>query len=138
MSSQKGRILVTGAAGFIGSHLCDALLAAGERVVGVDDFNPYYDPGLKRRNAEGLAAYAEFTMVERDITSMSNDELDELLRDVGVIYHLAAQAGVRASWDDFDSYVKRNITLTHKMLEAAKRANANSGMLRRFVLASTS
>ncbi|MBA3341751.1 MAG: GDP-mannose 4,6-dehydratase [Gemmatimonadaceae bacterium] len=131
-------ILVTGAAGFIGSHLCDALVAAGERVVGVDDFNPNYDPGLKRGNIAEVDSNPRFTLVERDVTTMSDDELDALMRDAGVIYHLAAQAGVRASWDDFDAYVRRNITLTHRMLEAARRAMTPSGKLRRFVLASTS
>jgi len=138
MSRRKATVLVTGAAGFIGSHLCDALLAAGEHVVGVDDFNPYYDPRLKRRNVAGLAAHPGFTLVERDITTMSDDELDVLMLDVGVVYHLAAQAGVRASWDDFDAYVRRNISLTHRLLDATRRAMAGGGGMRRFVLASTS
>lgn len=138
MTSHGGKILVTGAAGFIGSHLCDALVAEGGTVAGVDDFNPYYDPAIKRRNIAGVAAHPAFSLMERDINAMSDDELDELVRNVGVIYHLAAQAGVRASWDDFNSYVTRNITLTHRLLESARRTMAAGGELRRFVLASTS
>ena len=72
-------VLVTGAAGFIGSHLCDALVARGEQVVGVDDFNPYYDPALKRRNIEQLSGRPGFTLIERDINSLGNDELDALM-----------------------------------------------------------
>jgi nucleoside-diphosphate-sugar epimerase len=134
----SGTILVTGAAGFIGSHLCDALVARGERVVGVDDLNPYYDPGVKRRNIEKLSLQPGFTMVERDINAMRDDELDSLIGGSRVLYHLAAQAGVRASWDDFNAYVVRNISLTHRVLEAARRTISAGGQLRRFVLASTS
>lgn len=136
--SHQETTLVTGAAGFIGSHLCEALVSAGEWVTGVDDFNPYYDPAIKRRNVAGVAAHPAFSLIERDINGMGDDELDELVRNAGVIYHLAAQAGVRASWDDFNSYVTRNITLTHRLLESARRTMAAGGELRRFVLASTS
>src|SRR5688500_19450085 len=114
-------VLVTGAAGFIGSHLCDALVARGEQVVGVDDFNPYYDPALKRRNIEQLSGRPGFTLIERDINSLGNDELDALMARSRVVYHLAAQVGVRASWDDFNAYVIRNITVTHRLLDAARR-----------------
>ncbi|MDP9176645.1 MAG: GDP-mannose 4,6-dehydratase [Gemmatimonadota bacterium] len=136
--SQNDIVLVTGAAGFIGSHLCDALVARGERVVGLDDFNPYYDPALKRRNIERLSGRPGFRMIEGDINSLGNDEIDALIARSGVVYHLAAQVGVRASWDDFNAYVIRNITLTHRLLEAARRTIAAGGTLRRFVLASTS
>ncbi|HYN83352.1 MAG TPA: NAD-dependent epimerase/dehydratase family protein [Gemmatimonadaceae bacterium] len=136
--SRNDIVLVTGAAGFIGSHLCDALVARGERVVGLDDFNPYYDPALKRRNIEQLSGRPGFTLIEGDISSLGNDELDALIARSGVVYHLAAQVGVRASWDDFNSYVIRNITLTHRLLEAARRAISAGGKLQRFVLASTS
>lgn len=135
---QNDSVLVTGAAGFIGSHLCDALVARGERVLGLDDFNPYYDPALKRRNVEQLCGRPGFTLIENDINSLGNDELDALIARCGVVYHLAAQPGVRASWDDFNSYVIRNITLTHRLLEAARRTISPGGKLQRFVLASTS
>jgi nucleoside-diphosphate-sugar epimerase len=69
---------------------------------------------------------------------MRDDELDELFVGAGAVYHLAAQTGVRASWDDFDAYVIRNITLTHRVLEAARRTMTAGGQLRRFVFASTS
>jgi nucleoside-diphosphate-sugar epimerase len=136
--TSAGTILVTGAAGFIGSHLCEALMKAGSRVVGVDDFNPYYDPHIKWRNIETLSSQPGFTMIERDINSMGDEELDTLTAGSEVVYHLAAQAGVRASWDDFNAYVLRNITLTHRLLEAARRTVATGGRLQRFVLASTS
>lgn len=136
--SRNDIVLVTGAAGFIGSHLCDALVAGGKRVVGVDDFNPYYDPGLKRRNITALCDRPDFTLIEHDINAMSDEDLDALMSDADIVYHLAAQAGVRASWDDFNAYVIRNITLTYRLLESARRTMSENGRLRRFVLASTS
>ncbi len=129
---------MTGAAGFIGSHLCDSLVGAGKAVTGVDDFNPYYSPEAKRRNIASLSAHPRFALIERDINAMDDEELDGLTGRSAVIYHLAAQAGVRASWDDFNAYVVRNITLTHRLLESARRAMLAGGPLRRFVLASTS
>lgn len=136
--SRNKTVLVTGGAGFIGSHLCDALVDRGEPVVALDDFNPYYDPAVKRRNIEQVSGRPGFTMIERDINSIGNEELDALVARSGVVYHLAAQAGVRSSWDDFNAYVIRNITLTHRLLEAARRTIAAGGGLARFVLASTS
>ena len=136
--SRNDIVLVTGAAGFIGSHLCDALVARGERVVGVDDFNPYYDPALKRRNIEQLSGRPGFTLMEMDVSSLRNDKLDALIARSRVVYHLAAQVGVRASWDDFNAYVVRNITVTHQLLDAARRMMSAGGKLERFVLASTS
>src|SRR5687767_13388420 len=101
---QNDSVLVTGAAGFIGSHLCDSLVARGERVLGLDDFNPYYDPALKRRNVEQISGQPGFSMIQRDINSLGDEELDAMIAQSGVVYHLAAQVGVRASWDDFDAY----------------------------------
>ena len=82
------RYLVTGAAGFIGSHLAEALVEQGDDVVGLDSFTDYYDPSRKRENAEGLE------VVERDILDA---DLDELLTGVDAVFHLAGQPGVRAS-----------------------------------------
>jgi nucleoside-diphosphate-sugar epimerase len=124
------RCLVTGAAGFIGSHLCDALLARGDTVVGVDSFADNYDPARKHANLVGaLAAGLEFSRLD-----LAEDALDTALEGVDVVYHLAAQPGVRPSWsEDFDLYAKRNIVATQRLLEATLRAGGP-----RFVLASSS
>lgn len=124
--------VVTGAAGFIGSHLAEALLKRGDRVIGVDHFNDYYDPTLKRRNVEPLQAYDQFELIDQDIQTI---DWAALLPGVSVIYHQAAQAGVRASWGGgFRDYTERNINATQILLEAAKSAPD----LERFVYASTS
>jgi UDP-glucuronate 4-epimerase len=104
------RHLVTGAAGFIGSHLLEAERAAGHDVVGVDAFTDYYDPRLKEENAAGLD-------VRR--VDLAHDPLDELLDGVDAIFHLAGQPGVRASWEDFGLYVERNLLATQRLFEAA-------------------
>jgi nucleoside-diphosphate-sugar epimerase len=124
--------IVTGAAGFIGSHLAEALLKRGEEVIGVDEFNDYYDPLLKRKNISHLEAYPNFRLIEADIQLL---DWHPLLKGVDVVYHQAAQAGVRASWGKgFRSYTERNISATQILLEAAKDAQS----LKRFVFASTS
>ncbi len=124
--------IVTGAAGFIGSHLVDALLSRGDRVIGVDHFNSYYDPALKRKNVAHLALNPHFCLVEGDIQHL---DWAELLKDVDVIYHQAAQAGVRASWGEgFRDYTERNLNATQVLLEGAKAAPK----LQRLVYASTS
>jgi nucleoside-diphosphate-sugar epimerase len=125
--------VVTGAAGFIGSHLSRALLAQGWSVVGVDCFTDYYDPAFKRRNAATLLADPRFTLIERDVCEV--DWSAALTHEVEIVYHLAAQPGVRASWgESFRPYADRNITATQVLLEAAQRATG----LRRFVFASSS
>lgn len=124
--------IVTGAAGFIGSHLVETLLKRGEEVIGVDEFNDYYNPLLKRKNISHLQNYPNFTLIEGNIQFLN---WQELLADVEVIYHQAAQAGVRASWGKgFRTYTERNINATQVLLEAAKDAKK----LQRFVFASTS
>ena len=80
------KVVVTGAAGFIGSHLAEALVATGHDVVGVDSFTDYYDPARKRQNAAGL------DVLELDL---ADADLDALLDGVGAVYHLAGQPGVR-------------------------------------------
>ena len=104
------RYVVTGAAGFIGSHLAEALLAEGHEVVGWDSFTDYYDPALKEENARGLD-------VRR--LDLATDELD-LARFDGV-FHLAGQPGVRSFGDVFDVYVQRNILAGRRLFEAAAR-----------------
>jgi len=105
------RYVVTGAAGFIGSHLGEALLAAGHEVVGVDAFTDYYDPALKEENARGLD-------VRR--LDLAVDELD--LDGVDGVFHLAGQPGVRSFGDVFDLYLRRNVLATQRVFEAAAAA----------------
>ncbi len=124
--------IVTGAAGFIGSHLAETLLKKGEEVIGIDEFNDYYDPFFKNKNVTFLKSYDNFKLIEADIQFL---DWNSLLQDVDVVYHQAAQAGVRASWGQgFRFYTERNISATQALLEAAKDAKN----LKRLVYASTS
>lgn len=124
--------IVTGAGGFIGSHLTDTLLQQGHEVIGIDEFNDYYDTNLKRKNIAHLQDHPQFELIEAEIQTL---DWHKLLADVDVVYHQAAQAGVRASWGQgFRMYTERNINATQVILEAAKDAKN----LQRFVFASTS
>jgi nucleoside-diphosphate-sugar epimerase len=124
--------IVTGVAGFIGSNLAQKLLEQGDQVIGIDQFNDYYDPSLKRQNVHILANYPEFKLIEADIQAL---DWRQLLQGVEVLFHQAAQAGVRASWGDgFRQYTERNINATQIILEAAKETPS----LQRMVFASTS
>lgn len=126
------KIIVTGAAGFIGSQLAETLLKQGEEVIGIDEFNDYYDPALKRKNVSNLHSLPGFQLIEGDMQFL---DWQTLLQDVEVVYHQAAQAGVRASWGKgFRAYTERNISATQILLEAAKDAKH----LKRLVFASTS
>ncbi|MFM2064437.1 MAG: hypothetical protein RLZZ507_4108 [Cyanobacteriota bacterium] len=126
------KIIVTGAAGFIGSHLVNTLLQQGEEVIGIDEFNDYYDPLFKRKNIANFENSPNFTLVEGDIQFL---DLPKLFQDVEIVYHQAAQAGVRNSWGQgFRAYTERNINTTQVLLEAAKDAPH----LKRLVFASTS
>ena len=109
--------LVTGAAGFIGSHLCEALTAAGHQVVGLDAFTPYYDIDLKEQNARDIRAAG----VELHRLDLATDDLAEPVRDADIVYHLAAQPGISAT-TPFDDYLKYNIVATHRLLEACREA----------------
>src|SRR6185437_13656635 len=104
------RYLVTGAAGFIGTHLAEALQAAGHEVAGVDCFTDYYDPALKEENARG-----------RDIRTLdlAEDELDFAGYDG--VFHLAGQPGVRSFGDVFPVYLRRNVLASQRVFEAAAR-----------------
>jgi UDP-glucuronate 4-epimerase len=123
--------LVTGAAGFIGSHLAERLVNAGCRVRGIDCFTPYYEPRWKRRNLGTVSRSKLFEFRELDLRTA---DLKTELADVEVIFHQAAQPGVRASWSEgFALYVAHNLLATQRLLEAARTA-----ALRRFVYASSS
>ncbi|MEZ0089016.1 NAD-dependent epimerase/dehydratase family protein [Streptacidiphilus sp. EB129] len=125
------RALVTGAAGFIGSHLCEHLLAGGDSVVGVDAMTDYYDPLRKERNLAGLLGRERFGFVRGDLLELP---LEPLLAEAEVVYHLAGQPGVRGSWgEQFAVYLERNVQATQCLLEAARTAPP-----RRFVYASSS
>jgi nucleoside-diphosphate-sugar epimerase len=111
--------VVTGVAGFVGSHLAARLLAGGERVLGIDCVTDYYDVAIKRANLQPLLGSSGFTFLESDLTRAP---LDEIFTGVDVVYHLAGQPGVRASWGaEFDLYVERNVRATQALLEAARR-----------------
>ena len=108
--------LVTGAAGFVGSHLCENLIAKGHTVRGVDAFIPYYPRALKEQNLTAIAGAAGYTFYEADLR---HADLSSIVQGVDVIFHLAAMAGLRRSWSEFDSYVSCNIQATQRLLEAA-------------------
>jgi UDP-glucuronate 4-epimerase len=126
-------ILLTGGAGFIGSHLAERLLRDGHRLVIVDDFNEFYDPKLKRENVEILRRAGQFDLVEGDIRD--SRLVDSLFgkREFDQVVHLAARAGVRPSIQQPQLYVETNVTGTLNLLEAARRARVP-----KFVFGSTS
>lgn len=126
------RALVTGCAGFIGSHLSERLLAGGWNVTGVDAITDYYSKQIKRRNLKSLLDHPRFAFYADDLSRM---DVAPLLKRADVVFHQAAQPGVRASWGaSFQIYLDCNIRATQRILEAAK------GMknIRKFVYASSS
>ena len=109
--------LVTGVAGFIGSHLAEGLLERGARVRGLDCFTDYYPRTVKETNLLKLRSHPSFTLVER---SIQEADLDALLADITHVFHFAAQAGVRKSWGrDFAVYTEQNVLATQVLLEAS-------------------
>jgi UDP-glucuronate 4-epimerase len=124
------RALITGAAGFIGSQLAERLHAEGWHVRGVDSVTPYYDQKIKRLRLDTLRSLPAVEVFEQDLRTV---DLEPLLHDVDVVFHLAAQPGVRQSWDQFGEYVDQNVMATHRLLEEATRHK-----LTRFVFASSS
>ena len=129
------RVVVTGCAGFIGSHLTEALLHLGCEVTGVDALTDYYDPALKRENLAGCLMHPAFRFVEADLLSL---DAVELLAGASACFHLAAQAGVRASWGrHFGDYVDCNIRATQHLLEACLDPAVRND-LTRFVYSSSS
>jgi UDP-glucose 4-epimerase len=124
--------LVTGAAGFVGSHLCERLLREGHRVVGVDAFADYYPRAVKESNLAGLRGATGFRFVEGDLTRM---DLASLVGEATYIFHEAGQPGVRPSWGkDFDVYLDSNVRATQRLLEAVRTV----GCVERLVYASSS
>ncbi|MEI7905652.1 MAG: NAD-dependent epimerase/dehydratase family protein, partial [Candidatus Firestonebacteria bacterium] len=126
------RILVTGAAGFIGSTLCDRLVNEGHKVAGADCFLPGYPAAVKKNNICELVNKKNFELIE---INLLKTDLRRLLSGKEIVFHLAAQAGVRSSWGkEFKLYTENNVLATQKLLEAAK----GSQSLRKFVFASSS
>lgn len=123
--------LVTGGAGFIGSHLVDRLLADGWRVTTIDNFDPFYDPATKRKNIAQHLKHENFRLVEQDICD--DEGLLALDGDFDVIIHLAAKAGVRPSIEDPIGYQQTNVQGTQNMLEFARARGS-----KQFVFASSS
>jgi UDP-glucuronate 4-epimerase len=108
-------VLVTGAAGFIGSHLTDRLLGSGHRVVGLDNFDRFYDPAIKERNLVGARESSDFLLIRGDIRDASL--YHALPDDIDAVVHLAARAGVRPSIEDPRLYLDVNVTGTMLLLE---------------------
>lgn len=109
--------IVTGAAGFIGSHLVERLLSEGHSVTGIDCFIPYYDRSLKESNLRAFSAHPKFRFAERDLR---RDPLNDLFTGVDAVFHLAAMPGLMKSWDDFPLYSTCNLEATQRLLDAAR------------------
>ena len=120
--------LVTGGAGFIGSHMVGKLLSLGYEVIGLDCFTDYYSRDIKEKNVESALTNKNYTFIEADILDMKT------FPEVDYVFHLAAQAGVRASWGKrFDMYTRNNIQVTQKLLEFYKDSS-----IKKLVYASSS
>jgi UDP-glucuronate 4-epimerase len=125
------KVLVTGCAGFIGSHLTEALLERGDDVVGVDCFNDNYGRPEKLRNLDRARSWNDFDFVPIDL---ARGELQDVVRGCEVVFHLAAEPGVRMSWGSrFELYLRNNVLATQHLLEAAREWDGT-----RFVFASSS
>jgi UDP-glucose 4-epimerase len=125
------KALVTGSAGFIGSHLCGRLLNAGYLVTGIDSFSDYYDVRIKQDNLSRVRDHENFTFVA---ASINDADLGTLLSGVDYVFHQAAQAGVRASWGtQFEEYIDSNVRATQRLCEAAKSKD-----IKKFIYASSS
>ncbi|MDV3243547.1 MAG: NAD-dependent epimerase/dehydratase family protein [Nitrososphaerales archaeon] len=123
--------VVTGAAGFVGSHLSEKLVGDGHDVIGIDSFSDFYPRERKLANLSNLLGESRFRLAEGDL---STDDLSKYVRDADLLFHLAAQPGVRTSWgESFSVYLRDNILATQRLLEASKGSR-----LRRFVFASSS
>lgn len=123
-------VLVTGAAGFIGSHLVERLATDGHQVRALDCLTSYYDVRQKRANLDSLSGLPGCQVLELDLRAA---DLSEVLGGVDLVFHQAGQPGVRASWDRFDSYVEHNVLATQRLLSVVE-----GSAVRRFVFASSS
>ncbi|MEM7340503.1 MAG: NAD-dependent epimerase/dehydratase family protein [Actinomycetota bacterium] len=122
--------VITGVAGFIGSHLADALLASGQPVLGVDRFDDYYGRELKEANLANATSHANFDLLEADIRTVAHT----LFHGVDTVYHLAGRPGVQDSWTvEFERYCLDNIAATQAVFDAALASG-----VRRVVVASSS
>jgi UDP-glucuronate 4-epimerase len=126
-------VLVTGGAGFIGSHVAERLVARGERVIVVDNFEPFYDPAIKRANLAALEGNPLFRLVEADIADLPPLEREIEGEEIDFIVHLAARAGVRPSIAQPEAYARTNVLGTISMLELARKRS-----VRGFVFGSSS
>lgn len=121
MAQQPHHILLTGCAGFIGSHLCELLLANGHRIVGIDNFDDFYDRKAKENNLKGFEGHANFRFIEADLTQLRSFELID--EDIDTVIHLAAKAGVLPSLKNAEGYIQSNITATNHILEWMRQRN---------------
>jgi len=126
-------VLVTGGAGFIGSHLVERLLKAGEKVICLDNFVPFYDPAIKRANVRPSLSHPDFNLIEGDIREPATLSSIFQSKDIDIVVHLAAMAGVRPSVDDPQLYNRVNVLGTTNLLQECREAG-----LRRFVFGSSS
>jgi len=126
-------ILVTGCAGFIGSHLCETLLAAGDAVLGIDNFDPFYDKSVKERNLDQLKTHPDFEFLELDLADFEVLRKALQHKTIHAIVHLAGKAGVRPSIEDPAGYTRANIVATQNILDVMK----NKG-IRKLAFASSS
>ena len=124
------RCLVTGAAGFIGSHLCEQLLRDGHQVIGLDAFIPYYSRSIKESYIAPSKESTNFVFHELDLRY---DALEPVLEGVEVVFHLAAMPGLVRSWSDFDLYMTCNLQGTQRLLEATRKSD-----VKHFIYGSTS
>jgi nucleoside-diphosphate-sugar epimerase len=124
--------VVTGAAGFIGSHLCEALSDQGHTVLGLDSFVPYYSPAVKARNRDAILTKPNVVFRQIDLRT---DSLDGAFSDAEVVFHLAAMPGLVRSWADFDGYFGCNVLATQRLIEGLTTSGPR---LKKLVYASTS